>query len=75
MESPFQILQVDIMEPLISLKWKYKYIIVFQGLFTKWPIAYTAPDQEPNTLHNWLLRKLYIDLVYLRLLSDRGTNL
>ena len=44
-ERPFQILGVDIMELPITAKGNY-YVIVFQDLFTKWPVVYPTPDQK-----------------------------
>ena len=42
---PFQIVHVDIMElPLITNG--NRYAIVFQDLFTKWPMMYATPEQR-----------------------------
>ena len=44
-DHPFKIMGVDIMElPLITKG--NKYLIAFQDLFTKWPMAFPTPDQK-----------------------------
>jgi len=63
MERPFQILGVDIMELPVTSRGN-KYVIVFQDLFTKWPMVYPAPDQKTEHIA-W--KKLYLVLVYQRL--------
>ena len=41
-QHPFQVIGVDIMELPLTTKGN-RYLIVFQDLFTKWPMAYPAP--------------------------------
>jgi len=41
----FQIIGVDIMDLPVTTRGN-KYAIVFQDLFTKWPMVYAAPDQK-----------------------------
>lgn len=48
-DHPFQIVGVDIMELTLTTNGN-KYAIVFQDLFTKWPMVYTAPDQKATRL-------------------------
>jgi len=43
-DHPFQI-GVDIMELSVTTRGN-RYAIVFQDLFTKWPMVYAAPDQK-----------------------------
>ena len=44
-DHPFQILGVDVMELPLTTKGN-KYLIVFQDLFTKWPMAFPTLDQK-----------------------------
>ena len=76
-ERPFQIIDVDIMElPLTSKRNQYLHAIVFQGLFTKWPMAYPASDQKAERITRLLLEEILPFFgVPEALLSDRGTNL
>ena len=47
-ERPFQKIRVDIMElPVITDE--FQYVVIFEGLFTKWPMVFPTPDQ--NTEH------------------------
>ena len=72
---PFQIVGVDIMElPLTSNG--NKYAIVFQNLFTKWPMVYATPDQKAERIAKLLTQKIVPMFgVPEALLSNRGTNL
>lgn len=72
---PFQIVGVDIMElPLTSRG--NKYVVVFQDLFTKWPMVYAMPDQKSLRLVKLLVEEIVpVFGVPEALLSDRGTNL
>jgi len=53
-----------------------RYAIVFQDLFTKWPMVYSAPDQKAVRI-----AKLFVEEIVPMfgvpeaLLSYRGTNL
>ena len=44
-ERPFQTNGVDVMELPMTTKGN-EYVVVFQDLFTKWPMAYPNPDQK-----------------------------
>ena len=74
-DHPFQIMGVDIMELPITTKGN-EYLIVFQNLFTKWPMAFPTPDQKALSIARLLVKEI-IPLfgVPEALLSDRGTNL
>ena len=48
---PFQIWGVDIMELPVTAKGN-RYIIVFQDLFTKWPLVFAAPDHKAIRIAN-----------------------
>jgi len=74
-DHPFQIMGVDIMElPLTSTG--NRYVIVFQDLFTKWPMAYAIPDQKTERIAKLLAQEIVpMFRVPEALLSDRGTNL
>lgn len=53
-----------------------KYIIVFQNLFTKWPMVFPAPDQKSERIARLLCEEIVPMFgVPESLLSDRGTNL
>ena len=73
--KPFQIWGVDIMD-LPKTEQGNRHVVVFQDLFTKWPMVYPVPGQ--NTIR--IARLLTEEIVpFFRvpeaLLSDRGTNL
>ena len=42
---PFQISGVDVMDLPTTLQGN-KHVLVFQDLFTKWPMVYPIPDQR-----------------------------
>ena len=48
-DYPSQIVGVDIMELSLTTNGN-RYAIVFQDLFTKWPMVYAATDQKAPTL-------------------------
>ena len=48
-DHPFQILGVDVMELPLTAK-ENKYLIVFQDLFTKWPMAFPTTDQKTERI-------------------------
>ena len=74
-DHPFQIVGVDIMELPLTTKGN-RYLIVFQDLFTKWPMAYPAPDQKAERIARLLAEEIVpVFGVPEALLSDRGTNL
>ena len=72
---PFQIIGVDVMDlPKTTLG--NKHVLVFQDLFTKWPMVFAIPDQKTECI----VRILVDDIVPFcgvpeALLSDRGANL
>ena len=74
-DHPFQILGIDIMElPLTTTG--NKYVIVFQDLFTKWPMVFAIPDQKTERIAKLLTQEIVPMFgVPEALLSDRGTNL
>ena len=56
-DCPFQIIGVDIMElPLITNG--NRYAIVFQDLFTKWPMVYATPDQKTERVAKLLAQEI-----------------
>ena len=74
-EQPFQILGVDIMELPVTTRGN-RYVIVFQDLFTKWPIVMPAPDQKAGRIAQILVEEEICTFrVPEALLSDRRTNL
>ena len=74
-ERPFQIVGVDIMELPVTAKGN-KYVIVFQDLFTKWPMVFPTPDQKTERIARLLVEEIIPCFgVPEAVLSDRGTNL
>ena len=74
-DHPFQIVGIDIMEFPLTTNGN-KYAIVFQDLFTKWPMVNDAPDQKATRLAKILVNEIVAMFdVPKDLLSDRGTNL
>ena len=74
-DHPFQIIGVDIMELPLTTKGN-RYLIVFQDLFTKWPMAFPTPDQKAKRIARLLAEEIVpLFGVPEALLSDRGTNL
>ena len=54
---PFQIVGVDIMELPLTTNGN-KYAIVFQDLFTKWPMVYATPDQKAERIAKLLTQEI-----------------
>ena len=74
-QHPFQVIGVDIMELPLTTKGN-RYLIVFQDLFTKWPMVYPASDQKTERITRLLVEEIIPFFgVPEALLSDRGTNL
>lgn len=72
---PFQIWGVDILD-LLKTEQGNQHAIVFQDLFTKWPMVYPAPDQKAVRLACLLAEEIVCLFgVPEVMLSDRGTNL
>lgn len=72
---PFQILGVDVMD-LPKTAQGNKHVLVFQDLFTKWPMVYAMPDQKAERIARILVDEIIPFCgVPEALLSDRGTNL
>ena len=74
-ERPFQIIGVDIMELPVTTQGN-RYVIVFQDLFTKWPMVFPTPDQKSERIARLLVEEIvpYFGVPE-AVLSDRGTNL
>lgn len=74
-ERPFQIVGVDIMELPVTAKGN-RYVIVFQDLFSKWPMVFPTPDQKTERIAQLLVEEIIPCFgVPEAVLSDRGTNL
>ena len=56
-QHPFQVIGVDIMELPLTTKGN-RYLIVFQDLFTKWPMAYPASDQKTERIARLLVEEI-----------------
>ena len=70
----FQIMGVYIMELPLTTKGN-KYLIVFQDLFTKWPMEFPTPDQKTEQISRLLVEEIVPQFgVPEALLSNRGTN-
>lgn len=74
-EHPFQIVGVDVMELPVTTRGN-GYIVVFQDLFTKWPMVFPTSDQKAECIARLLVEEVVPCFgVPDALLSDRGTNL
>ena len=74
-QRPFQIVGVDVMD-LLKMSQGIQDVIVFQDMFTKWPLVYAIPDQKTERVARLLVDEIVPVLgVPESLLSDRGTNL
>ena len=63
------------MELLITAQ-ENQHVIVFQDLFTKWPLIFPTPDQKAERIAQLLVEEIVpIFGVPEAILSDRGTNL
>ena len=72
---PFQIIGVDVMD-LPKTAQGNKHVLVFQDLFTKWPMVFAIPDQKTDRIVRILVDEIVPFCgVPEALLSDRGTNL
>ena len=53
-----------------------RYVVVFQDLFTKWPMVFPTPDQKTEHIAQLLVEEIVPCFgVPEAVLSDRGTNL
>ena len=74
-QRPFQIIGVDIMD-LPCTESGNKHLIIFQDMFTKWPMVFPVPDQKSVRIARLLCEEIVpLFGVPEALLSDRGTNL
>ena len=74
-ERPFQKVGVDIMD-LPRTDRGNRHVVVFQDLFTKWPMVFAVPDQKAERIARLLCEEVVPFFgVPEALLSDRGTNL
>ena len=73
-ERPFQKIGVDIMD-LPCTERGNKHVVVFQDMFTKWPLVYPVPDQRAERIARLLCEEVIPMFgVPEALLSDRGSN-
>ena len=74
-ERPFQKVGVDIMDLPLTERGN-RHVIVFQDMFTKWPMVFAIPDQKAERITRLLCEEVVPFFgVPEALLSDRGTNL
>jgi len=74
-QRPFQKVGVDIMD-LPCTERGNKHVVVFQDMFTKWPLVFPVPDQRADRLVRLLCEEVIPMFgVPEALLSDRGANL
>lgn len=73
--APFERIALDILGPLPVTNNQNKYILVVMDYFSKWPEAYSIPDQEASTVSEVLVREWVSRFgVPLLIHSDQGTN-
>ena len=74
-QRPFQKIGVDVMD-LPCTESGNKHVVVFQDMFTKWPLVFAVPDQRTERIARLLCEEVVPMFgVPEALLSDRGTNL
>ena len=72
---PFQKIGVDVMD-LPCTDRSNKHVVVFQDMFTKWPLVFPVPDQRAERIARLLCKEVVpMSGVPEALLSDRGSNL
>ena len=59
-ERPFQVVAVDIMD-LLCTENDNKHVVVFQDMFTKWPMVYAVPDQKAERLAKLLFEGRFLE--------------
>ena len=74
-QRPFQIVGLDIMD-LPCTERGNKHVVVFQDMFTKWPMVFPVPDQKSERIVKLLCEEIVpLFGVPEALLTDRGANL
>ena len=74
-QRPFQIVGLDIMD-LPCTEQGNKHVVVFQDMFTKWPMVFAVPDQKTERIVRLLCEEIVPFFgVPESLLTDRGINL
>ena len=74
-ERPWQVVAGDIIGPLPRSSKEYEYVLVFQGLFTRWVEAPAIRKANVKTVIEELNRRIFLRFGYLEvLLSDNGTE-
>ena len=74
-QRPFQIMGLDIMD-LPATEQGNKHVVVFQDMFTKWPLVFPVPDQKAERIARLLCEEIVpLFGVPEALLTDRGANL
>lgn len=72
--GPFHCVGVDVFQLPITVNGN-RYVIVFVDYLTKWPEAFTVPDQEATTLAHLIMDQVVCHHgAPQELLSDRGAN-
>lgn len=73
--APFERIAIDILGPLPRSSDGNKYMLVAMDYFTKWPEAYSIPDQEAATVAEVLVQHWVSRFgTPLQIHSDQGTN-
>ena len=74
-QRSFQIMGLDIMD-LSCTEQANKHVVVFQDMFTKWPMVFPVPDQKAERIAKLLCEEIVpLFGVPEALLTDRGANL
>ena len=70
----FQIIGLDVMD-LPCTAQENKHVVIFQGMFTKWPIAFVITDQKAERISKLLLEEIVpLFGVPESLLTNKGAN-
>ena len=73
-QRPFQIIGLDVMDLPCTAQGN-RHVVVFQDMFTKWPIVFTVPDQKAERIAKLLCEEIVpLFGVPESLLTNRGAN-
>ena len=56
-QQPFQIIELDVVD-LPSMEQGNKHVVVFQDMFTMWPMVFAVPDQKAERIAKLLYEEI-----------------